>query len=82
MCLPVTLMMKIKLTLFFNSLKFSNKLRWPDLPADAFAFTGNRGQVVMMIPSLDAVLVRMGWSARYYPRNERFAAWLRNARDG
>jgi CubicO group peptidase (beta-lactamase class C family) len=59
-----------------------NKLRWPDLPADAFAFTGNRGQVVMMIPSLDAVLVRMGWSARYYPRNERFAAWLRNARDG
>ena len=59
-----------------------NKLRWPDLPADAFAFTGNRGQVVMMIPSLDAVLVRMGWSARYYPRNERFAAWLRSARDG
>ena len=59
-----------------------NKLRWPDLPPDAFAFTGNRGQVVMMIPSLDAVLVRMGWSASYYPRNERFAAWLRSASDG
>ena len=59
-----------------------NKLRWPDLPADAYAFTGNRGQVVMIVPSRDAVLVRMGWSARYYPRNERFAAWLRAARDG
>jgi CubicO group peptidase (beta-lactamase class C family) len=59
-----------------------NKLRWPDLPADAYAFTGNRGQVVMIVPSRDAVLVRMGWSARYYPRNERFAAWLRAASDG
>ena len=54
-------------------------LRWPDLPADAYAFTGNRGQVVMVIPSLDSVLVRLGWSASYYPRNERFAAWLRAA---
>ena len=54
-------------------------LRWPDLPADAYAFTGNRGQVVMVIPSLDSVLVRMGWSASYYPRNERFAAWLHAA---
>ena len=59
-----------------------DKLRWPDLPADAYAFTGNRGQVVMIVPSRDAVLVRMGWSARYYPRNERFAAWLRAASDG
>ena len=55
------------------------KLRWPDLPADAYAFTGNRGQVVMVIPSLDSVLVRLGWSASYYPRNERFAAWLQAA---
>ncbi len=59
-----------------------NKLRWPDLPADAYAFTGIRGQVVMIVPSRDAVLVRMGWSARYYPSNERFAAWLRAASDG
>jgi hypothetical protein len=58
------------------------KVRWPDLPADAYAFTGNRGQVVMIVPSRDAVLVRMSWSARYYPRNERFAAWLRAASDG
>ena len=54
-------------------------LRWPDLPADAYAFTRNRGQVVMVIPSLDSVLVRLGWSASYYPRNERFGAWLRAA---
>ncbi len=54
-------------------------LRWPNLPADAYAFTGNRGQVVMMIPSLDVVLVRMGWSSNYYPRNQRFGEWLASA---
>jgi CubicO group peptidase (beta-lactamase class C family) len=55
------------------------ELRWPDLPADAYAFMGNRGQVVMIIPSLDTVMVRLGWSAKYYPRNERFAEWLRTS---
>ena len=65
---------------WFNS--GGNKLRWPDLPADAQARTGNRGQVVMIVPSRDAVLVRIGWSACYYPRNERFAARLRAASDG
>ena len=48
-------------------------LRWPDLPADAYVH-GNRGQVVMIIPSLDTVMVRLGWSANYYPRNQRFAS--------
>ena len=48
-----------------------NKPRRPDLPADAYAFTGDRVQVVMIVPSRDAVLLRMGWSARYCPRNER-----------
>ena len=57
-------------------------LRWPDLPADAYAFTGNRGQVVMIIPSLDTVMVRLGWSANYYPRNQRFAEWLRASNRG
>jgi len=52
-------------------------LRWPDLPADAYAFMGNRGQVVMIIPSLDTVMVRLGWSVKDYPRNARFAEWLR-----
>ena len=50
--------------------------RWPDLPEDAYAFTGNRGQTVMILPSEQAVMVRLGWSAKYYPRNERFAHWL------
>ena len=58
------------------------ELRWPDLPADAYAFTGNRGQVVMIIPSLDTVMVRLGWSANYYPRNQRFAEWLRATNTG
>lgn len=58
------------------------ELRWPDLPADAYAFTGNRGQVVMIIPSLDTVMVRLGWSVNYYPQNQRFAQWLRVSNTG
>ena len=30
----------------------------------------------MILPSEQAVMVRLGWSAKYYPRNERFAHWL------
>ncbi|MFQ3363546.1 MAG: CubicO group peptidase (beta-lactamase class C family) [Candidatus Azotimanducaceae bacterium] len=48
-------------------------LRWPDLPADAYAFTGNRGQRVMIIPSQQTLVVRMGWSSVSYPDNQRFA---------
>lgn len=44
-----------------------DSLRWPDLPADAYAMQGNRGQVVMMVPSRNAVLVRLGWTAGDYP---------------
>ena len=51
-------------------------LRWPDLPADAYAFTGNRGQRVMIIPSLQTLIVRMGWSSVNYPDNQRFAQLL------
>ena len=50
---------------------------WPDLPEDAYGFTGNRGQAVMIFPSQQAVMVRLGWSAKGYPRNDRFADWLR-----
>lgn len=50
--------------------------RWADLPEDAFAMQGNRAQVVMMVPSADAVLVRLGWTAGSYPLNENFAALL------
>lgn len=44
-----------------------DSLRWPDLPADAYAMQGNRGQVVMIVPSRGAVLVRLGWTAGDYP---------------
>lgn len=53
-----------------------DELRWPDLPADAFAMQGNREQIVMMIPSRNLVLVRLGWSAVRYPYNATFAKLL------
>jgi hypothetical protein len=28
---------------------------------------GNRNQIVMIIPSADAVLVRLGWTGGHYP---------------
>ncbi|MEZ5502037.1 MAG: serine hydrolase [Halioglobus sp.] len=49
------------------------ELRWPSLPRDAYAMQGNRSQVVMMLPSLQSVVVRLGWSAREYPTNANFA---------
>ncbi|MEX1197486.1 MAG: serine hydrolase [Pseudohongiellaceae bacterium] len=52
------------------------ELRWPDLPADAFAAQGNREQRVMVIPSRDTVMVRLGWTSGNYPDNERFAELL------
>ena len=51
-------------------------MRWPDLPEDAYAMLGNRGQVVMMIPSSNTAIVRLGWSASYYDPSTRFAALL------
>jgi len=43
------------------------ELRWPSLPAESYAMQGNRSQFVMMLPSLRAVVVRLGWSASDYP---------------
>ncbi len=51
-------------------------LRWPDLPVDAYAFTGNRGQRVMIIPSAQTLIVRLGWSSGGYPDNLRFSQLL------
>lgn len=47
-------------------------LRWPDLEADVYAMSGNRGQSVMIFPDLDAIAVRLGWTAGDYPVNDRF----------
>tara|TARA_B100000446_G_scaffold46105_5_gene42424 strand:- start:201793 stop:203160 length:1368 start_codon:yes stop_codon:yes gene_type:complete len=51
-------------------------LRWPDLPQDSFAALGNRKQVVMVVPSKNAVIVRLGWTSGRYPTNENFAEIL------
>jgi hypothetical protein len=50
--------------------------RWPDLPADAYAAMGNRQQLLMVIPSADTVIVRLGWTSGNYPASQRFAGIL------
>lgn len=50
--------------------------RWEQLPEDAYAMNGNRAQSVMMIPSKDVVLVRLGWTAGRYPMGQNMAAML------
>ncbi len=54
-------------------------LRWPELPEDAYAMMGNRHQTVMIIPSRDIVLVRLGWTAGSYPMAGNFSALLQVA---
>jgi CubicO group peptidase (beta-lactamase class C family) len=50
--------------------------RWFGLPWDAYAMTGNRNQIVMIIPSADAVLVRLGWTGGHYPMEINFQRLL------
>ncbi|AQA18858.1 hypothetical protein BST95_12050 [Halioglobus japonicus] len=45
--------------------------RWPALEPGAYAMMGNRGQVVMMLPEHNAVVVRLGWSATEYPYSQQ-----------
>jgi CubicO group peptidase (beta-lactamase class C family) len=52
------------------------QLRWPALPVDAYAMRGNREQTVMIVPSANVVIVRLGWTAGAYPTAQRFAAIL------
>lgn len=56
-----------------------SELRWPDLPADTYAMTGNRSQRVVVIPSKSVVIVRLGWSREAYPDSKKFAELLRNS---
>lgn len=49
-------------------------LRWPSLPRDSYASLGNRKQVVMMVPSEQLVIVRLGWTPGDYPTDANMAA--------
>lgn len=51
----------------------NSELRWGDIPIDAYSAQGNRQQYLMVIPSLDLVIVRLGWTAGGYPANDRFS---------
>jgi CubicO group peptidase (beta-lactamase class C family) len=48
-------------------------LRWPDIPDDAYAAQGNRQQNMMIVPSKNLVIVRLGWTAGRYPINQNFS---------
>jgi CubicO group peptidase (beta-lactamase class C family) len=58
---------------WLNSDGSGEAVRWPDLPVDAYSAQGNRQQFVMIIPSTDTVIVRLGWTSGAYPANARFA---------
>ena len=51
----------------------NDELVWPDLPEDAFAAEGDREQRVVIIPSQDLVIVRIGWSKGPYPTDANFS---------
>jgi CubicO group peptidase (beta-lactamase class C family) len=40
----------------------AHKRMWPLLPADTFMALGHNEQIVAIIPSMDAVVVRLGWT--------------------
>lgn len=53
-----------------------SELRYPQLPEDAYFMLGNREQAVMIAPSTNTVVVRLGWTAGDYPTGENFAELL------
>ena len=53
-----------------------DKLRWPSLPEDAYTMHGDRRQSVMIVPSENAVLVRLGWTKGSYPMEQNYRKLL------
>lgn len=53
--------------------------RYPQLPDDVYLMQGNRRQRVMISPSTNTVVVRLGWSASRYPTGENFSQLLPGA---
>ena len=53
------------------------EMRFEGLPADTFYASGNRQQFVMVFPSLDTIIVRLGWTAGSYPVEQNFGQILR-----
>lgn len=45
-----------------RSAEHGEEARWPDVPVDAFDASGFEGQNVLIVPSRDAVIVRLGLS--------------------
>ena len=51
-------------------------LRYPDLPEDGYLMQGNREQKVLISPSTNTVIVRLGWTKGEYPASRNFARLL------
>ncbi len=56
----------------------NENLRLQDLPEDSYYANGNRQQLVMVIPSAEAVIVRLGWTSGRYPVNDNFSRILQS----
>lgn len=62
--------------LWLNQGNGNQPLRWPSLPPKSFAARGNRGQLVMVVPEYQLVIVRLGWGKPKYPTDVAVAKIL------
>ncbi len=53
-----------------------SQINWQNIPSDAYAMRGNRAQIVLIIPSKNMLIVRLGWSSSPYDINTRFKPFL------
>lgn len=62
--------------LWLNQGDGNQPLRWPSLPPNSYAARGNRGQLVMVIPEHQLIIVRLGWGKPKYPTDAAVARIL------